>query len=67
LIATKDWHPKKSVHFDKWTKHCIAGTEGAKFHDKLLTGFDVVALKGTDNSDTGYSAFEATNVILTVP
>lgn len=26
VIATRDWHPEKSVHFDSWPIHCVAGT-----------------------------------------
>lgn len=60
-IASKDWHPEDTVHFDKWPPHCIRGTRGAEFHPELDTGnIDKVVLKGTDNKDDGYSSFEAT-------
>lgn len=65
IIASKDWHPAHTVHFDKWPIHCVAETEGAQFHDKLHSQkIDMILLKGTDNKDDGYSAFEATNVDL---
>lgn len=62
VAASRDWHPESSIHFEKWPPHCIRGTEGAEFpelfnKDKL----DQVFLKGTGNSDDGYSAFEATS------
>lgn len=62
VLASKDWHPENSVHFQKWPKHCVQGTKGAEFPD----GFNSekvhkVFLKGTGDKDDGYSAFEATN------
>lgn len=63
VIATKDWHPGETVHFENWPVHCVRGTAGADFHDDLqVEKIDEVALKGTGNSDDGYSAFEATNL-----
>lgn len=65
VAASKDWHPAETVHFKKWPPHCIRGTSGAAFHPDLDQGnIDLVALKGTANSDDGYSAFEATNIDL---
>lgn len=62
VIASKDWHPRDTVHFDHWPPHCIRGTRGAAFHPDLdVKGIDLVVLKGTANTDDGYSAFEATN------
>ncbi len=23
IIASKDWHPEKTVHFDQWPVHCV--------------------------------------------
>lgn len=66
VISSQDWHPEKTVHFNKWPVHCVAGTEGAEFHPALETGrINLKLLKGTDNKDDGYSAFEATNKALT--
>ena len=65
VVASKDWHPEKTIHFDHWPVHCVRATKGADFHDELDTrGIDEVVLKGTSNSDDGYSAFEATNTDL---
>lgn len=65
VLASKDWHPENSVHFDKWPKHCIKETEGAEFHPDLkIAKIDKVFLKGTKDKDDGYSAFEATNLDL---
>lgn len=66
VIASKDWHPAKTVHFEIWPVHCVRATAGAAFHPDLDTSkIDQVVLKGTSNTDDGYSAFEATNHDLT--
>jgi nicotinamidase/pyrazinamidase len=65
VLASKDWHPPQTVHFEKWPPHCVQGTPGAEFHPQLRTDkIQLVLLKGTGNRDDGYSAFEATNVNL---
>lgn len=62
VIASKDWHPETTVHFDYWPVHCVANTKGAAFPDSLESDkIQEVFYKGTDNKDDGYSAFEATN------
>lgn len=66
VIASKDWHPEKTIHFEKWPVHCVQYSKGAEFHPSLNTNsIQQVFLKGTDNADDGYSAFEATNLNLT--
>lgn len=63
VIASKDWHPKETIHFKKWPVHCVAGSWGAEFPQELnRPKIDLVIQKGTQDSDDGYSAFEATNV-----
>ncbi|MCO6497291.1 MAG: isochorismatase family protein [Chitinophagaceae bacterium] len=63
VIATKDWHPSQTVHFEKWPVHCVRGTDGARFHKDLnIDKINEVVLKGTGNTDDGYSGFEGTNV-----
>jgi len=62
VVASRDWHPANSVHFGKWPVHCVADTPGADFHPALRRELIArVFLKGTGNSDDGYSAFEATS------
>ncbi len=62
VLASKDWHPADTVHFEKWPKHCVRATRGAMFPPSLdVDRIDQLFLKGTGNSDDGYSAFEATN------
>ena len=62
IVASKDWHPRDSVHFKKWPPHCVQNSKGAEFHPQLNSKkIRQVFLKGTKNKDDGYSAFEATN------
>ena len=65
VVASKDWHPRKTVHFSDWPEHCIQGTPGAELHPGLMQDrIDQIALTGTGEMDEGYSAFEATNIDL---
>ncbi len=65
VVASKDWHPKQTVHFQKWPVHCVHNSRGAEFHPGIQsTKIEQVFLKGTGNKDDGYSAFEATNLDL---
>ena len=65
VIASKDWHPEDTVHFEKWPVHCMPNSEGAAFPEELeQSKIKTIGLKGTRNSDDGYSAFEATNIQL---
>jgi len=62
VVASKDWHPKKTKHFTKWPVHCVQDTFGAAFHPQLDSEkIQEVFLKGSGEEDDGYSAFEATN------
>lgn len=65
VVASKDWHPHETVHFQKWPLHCVRNTKGAEFHPLLdAVKIHQVFLKGTGDKDDGYSAFEATNLNL---
>lgn len=62
VIATQDWHPEGSTHFEKWPIHCVANTKGSELNPKLNQNkIDQIVLKGTGHDDPGYSAFDATN------
>lgn len=62
VVASRDWHPEGSVHFEKWPVHCVENSDGADYHPRLnKKNIKVHLLKGTGNIDDGYSAFEATN------
>ena len=65
IVASRDWHPKGSIHFNKWPVHCVENSFGAAFHPDLNTNnIQQILLKGTGDRDDGYSAFEATNISL---
>ena len=62
VVFTGDQHPEHTPHFGsgagQWPVHCVAGTEGAAFHDDLVVlPQDYIVDKGTGQTD-GYSAFE---------
>jgi nicotinamidase/pyrazinamidase len=62
IIASKDWHPEQSTHFNTWPVHCVRNTRGASFPSPLRSGkIRKVFFKGTGSANNGYSAFEATN------
>ena len=63
IYASRDWHPPITTHFQKyggtWPIHCVAGTEGARFHPDLRLPPDaIIVTKGEAPSSHGYSAFE---------
>lgn len=63
IYASRDWHPEKTVHFEKfggkWPVHCVQGSFGAEFHADLeLPKSAVVITAGDDPNTDGYSAFE---------
>lgn len=65
IVASKDWHPEKTVHFDKWPKHCIQGTKGAELRPDLRQDrIDRIVLKGAMDMDEGYSVFEGIDIDL---
>jgi len=62
VIASRDWHPERTKHFEKWPVHCVRETPGAEFPNELHKDkIDLIFEKGTGIKDDGYSAFEATN------
>ncbi len=65
IFASRDWHPERTTHFreygGKWPPHCVQGTYGAEFHPDLrLPEATIIASKGMNPVDEGYSLFEAT-------
>jgi nicotinamidase/pyrazinamidase len=64
VFASRDWHPKKTVHFKKfggkWPPHCVRNTKGSRFHPDLRLPEDAVILsKGMDPDKDSYSVFQA--------
>lgn len=63
IIATRDWHPRKTKHFKQfggqWPPHCIQNTWGANFHSDLQLPSDVIIIsKGFTDEQEGYSGFD---------
>ncbi len=64
VVATRDHHIDPGAHFsdhpdfrDSWPRHCVVGTGGVEFHDRLTFGdFDAVFDKG--EYAAAYSGFE---------
>ncbi len=62
VVASKDWHPAESSHFDSWPVHCVAKTHGADLHAGLnAEKISRMFLKGTEPGQDGFSAFDATS------
>ena len=65
IVASRDMHPARSKHFEKWPAHCVKGTPGADFNPALNVGaVHCFIEKGTSMEDDGYSDFESTNLDL---
>jgi nicotinamidase/pyrazinamidase len=65
VIATRDWHPAGSLHFQQrggqWPPHAIRDSIGATFHPELhLPPSAVIISKGIGEDDDGYSGFTGT-------
>jgi len=66
VIATRDWHPKETKHFQSfggpWPEHCIQDSFGAMFHmDLELPKNTIIVSKGADFAGESYSAFLGSN------
>jgi nicotinamidase/pyrazinamidase len=64
VIASRDWHPPVTVHFQAqggvWPPHCVMDTSGGAFAPELaLPGAAIIVSKGMDPKADSYSAFEA--------
>jgi len=67
VYATRDWHPADHSSYAQyggpWPVHCVAGSHGAAFDERLdLDDVDVVIDKGADRETDGYSGFAATTL-----
>ncbi|MGH7830859.1 MAG: bifunctional nicotinamidase/pyrazinamidase [Candidatus Binatia bacterium] len=63
ILATRDWHPEKTTHFNTyggvWPPHCVQGTKGAEFHPDLALPAGVCVIsKGMGPEEDSYSAFQ---------
>ena len=64
IYACRDWHPPNTSHFKEfggaWPAHCVAETDGARFHPDLhIPDSAIVMSKGTRPDEDAYSAFQA--------
>ena len=59
VVYTRDWHPESTPHFEKdggiWPVHCVAGSWGAAYHERVLIAGPEV--KKGRNGEDGYSGF----------
>ncbi|MCX7760716.1 MAG: nicotinamidase [Hydrogenothermaceae bacterium] len=66
VFFTRDWHPENHISFKGfggiWPPHCIADTEGSKFHPDLKIPEDnkFIISKGTSRDFDAYSGFQGT-------
>jgi len=66
IIASRDWHPRETRHFEKfggiWPEHCVQRSFGAMFRAGLLLPPDILVFsKGMDPETDDYSALQARN------
>lgn len=67
VFASRDWHPADHCSFQSqggpWPVHCVAGTTGAAFSDKLTLPPDTILIsKATRTDREAYSAFDGTEL-----
>ena len=67
VYATRDWHPADHSSFAQqggpWPVHCVAGSHGAEFDERLdRSRVDAVVDKGGDAATDGYSGFASTTL-----
>jgi nicotinamidase/pyrazinamidase len=61
IVATQDWHPESTPHFQKdggiWPAHCVGGTWGAELHPDLRLPAGAPRVRKGSNGEDGYSGF----------
>jgi len=67
IFATRDWHPANHCSFKSqggpWPPHCIVGTNGAAFADKLNLPDHAIIVSKADRQDQDvYSGFQGTDL-----
>lgn len=58
LLASRDWHPEDTRHFEQWPVHCVQGTDGATFHPKVDLSQAKIVNKGMGKDEDAYSVFD---------
>ncbi len=67
VYATRDWHPPGHCSFREqggpWPVHCVQGTPGAAFSDKIKLPPDTTVIsKATELNEEAYSSFHGTDL-----
>lgn len=67
VVATRDWHPVDHISFaargGPWPPHCVQGTRGAQFDERLHLPDDATVISKADSADKdAYSGFEGTDL-----
>lgn len=57
IIPSREEHPNKGIHIDKWGPHCVIGTPGADFIPGLNLEGAKIFYKGTLPNEDVYSSF----------
>ncbi len=61
VVATQDWHPESTPHFEKdggiWPVHCVGGTWGAELHPAFELPADAPRVRKGSTGEDGYSGF----------
>jgi len=64
IIATRDWHPKDTKHFDKRPEHCVWDTTWSNYVEWIdISIIDHHIYKWYGNEDDGYSWFDGVDKI----
>ncbi|MCL1911857.1 MAG: nicotinamidase [Leptospirales bacterium] len=67
VFFTRDWHPADHSSFNEnggmWPPHCVAGTDGARFHKDLIVPENAFIISKADKPGLeAYSGFEGTEL-----
>jgi nicotinamidase/pyrazinamidase len=67
IFSTRDWHPENHCSFKDqggpWPPHCVAGSDGAAFAEKLDLSDEIVIIsKAMDPQVEAYSGLENTDL-----
>lgn len=58
VLASRDWHPRNTSHFEQWPVHCVQDTKGAEFHPALRIDGARIISKGMKPDEDAYSPFD---------
>lgn len=64
IYMSRNWFEERSEHFNKWPKHCIKDTQGAKFvldFSERIKNHNIIVVNCGDNNESnpdGYNIFD---------